>query len=153
MRFLKGLELFTTETRSHEGEKKKVIPCLCASMVKTPSGDSIFAEGLFHCQLGAGTGDRLLRKAVLNELEAVAERLALAHERMYFNLARGQGEFQSHHFSERNLDAQHGRDARCAEVDRVSAYDLLVSRIYANVDLEFVAGMAASFDVLASLNR
>ena len=101
---------------------------------------------LLDGQVAAGSPNDILRFGGLQELEAVAEGVSLADQRVYFHRSMRQGEFHSNHFVQRDFLPQHGGNAGLANVDGVPANHRPVAGIDANVDFQLEARMAAGFD-------
>ncbi len=97
-------------------------------------------KSLFDGEISARPADKLPRRATFDEFEAVAECPALAHERVYFNPARRQGELQANHFVQGDFLREHGGNSRFADIYTVSPNHLLVTRVYANLDFQIETG-------------
>ena len=58
---------------------------------------------LLDGEMTAGAGDNFLGGGGFKELEAVAKCVSLLNQRVDFNFAQGQIEFQANHLSDRNF--------------------------------------------------
>jgi hypothetical protein len=106
---------------------------------------------LLHSKLATGPSYDTLSRTGLHELKAVAEGVSLANQRVNLNRTHRQIEFQPNHLADRNLDAQHRRNARFTDIHRVAPHNRRIARIDTYVHFQLVTRMAASFHKFASL--
>jgi len=100
--------------------------------------------------VAAGASDNLLGAGRLEELEAVAKCVPLAHQRVDFDFSQGQSKLQSDHFADGDLSDQQGGYPGLADINRMPADYRTVARVDANVNFQLEAGMAASLHKFAS---
>jgi hypothetical protein len=100
-------------------------------------------RGLLCGEFSTSTGNQIFGRSKLNKLEAVAECLPLPHERQDFHIAQGQSEFEPNHFADGDFDPKHRGNASLAQINRVSAHDIFITRINLYIHFNLVAGMKA----------
>lgn len=98
---------------------------------------------MFHGKFPAGSSNHVLLGINVDKLKAVAECISLTHHGEDVYIAERQFEFQANHLAHRNLDAQHGGDARLADVDGVAPNHSGISRVDTNIYFERKPGMTA----------
>src|SRR6266567_3248237 len=110
------------------------------------SSDLIAAgHGLLLRKFTTGAPNNVLGRPGFHELESIAEGASLANHGESVHFAKGDREFQANHFAHRNLNAEHGRNARFAEVHGVPSNYGAAARINADLDFQLEPGMAAGF--------
>ncbi len=97
----------------------------------------------------AGHADRVVGGGGLDKLKSEAESVALPSQSKNFNLAQSQSEFEANDFAQRNFIAQHGGQARLAQIDGVSVYHGGIAGINLDVDFQRETGLLARIPVVA----
>ena len=120
---------------------------------RSPDSQNIVRERLFESQLTACSRNHFLRRAGLDELKSVAKGVSLAHQRMHFDRAQRELQFQPNDFPQRNFNPQHGGDSRFADVNRVPANHGHVARINTDFRFQPVTSVTAGFHGFLSISR
>lgn len=102
-------------------------------------------ERFFNRESPASSFQDGLICARVHKLESEAESVSLADKRKDLDFAEWKAELEPNHFAHLDLGAQHGGYARLADVDGLSPNYRGIARIYANIDLELEARVAAGF--------
>ena len=92
---------------------------------------------MFDGEVSARPANKIPDWATFDELEAVAECVALTHESVYLNLTGGQSKLESNNFVQSDFLQEHDGDSGFADINAVSPDHLPVARIHTDVDLEF----------------
>ena len=94
---------------------------------------------LFCGEYGTRAPNRIRSGMCFYELEAVAERCALAGHRECFDRPAGESKLQPKHFTQRDFFFQHGRDPALADVYGRPAHHRAVALIDLNIHFQFEA--------------
>ena len=89
---------------------------------------------MLHLKQAACAPNDALGRGGFDKLEAVAEGASLPDKGVDIDVAGRKGEFKANYFADWDFDSEDGREARLADIDRVTADDRRVSRIHAHVD-------------------
>jgi hypothetical protein len=103
-------------------------------------------DRLFDGKVSAGAVDESAGGRIFDKFETVAKGNALAGQSKDFDFPIREREFQAHDFVQSDFIAEHGGNARLADIDRMSANHRPVADVDADPDFQFETGRSAGFD-------
>jgi hypothetical protein len=103
---------------------------------------------LTHGQQTAGASNDVMRGSGFNKLKAVAERASLANQSVKLYRSQWHLELQANYFAQWDFREQYGGNAGFANIHRAPSHHRAVTRINANLDLQFKAGTLTVFNRL-----